>query len=490
MAPQPQRLGRYILLELLGTGGMAEVWKARIEGPGGFQRNIVIKRLLPHLSRDAGFVEMFFAEARLYSLLDHPNIVQVYELGHEGDVYFMAMEHVRGCDVIAVLRSLHKGLPPYLCGLAAYTVREVCRALAYAHGYVHETKGALRIVHRDVSPSNIMLSYDGRVKLLDFGIAKALSATDNLTQPGMLKGKFAYMSPQQAEGRPIDHRADLFAAGIVLHEMISGKRLFKAPDHLLTLAIVREAKVPKPSLNNPDASPELDRICLKALARLEDDRYQSAEEMADDLDREVARLGFGATQTAALVADVAGAKSFSESLPPLRLANARDERLTPEPTASVVEGDVMDDGVSVSGIAPSLAPPRRTRLWAAVAVGAVVVASVTTVVVRRSPPAVVASPASTNVPTAVPPVAVPPTTPPVAVPPATPPVAVPPTTPLVAPTPPATTPPVATPPITPPATTPPATTPPKKRTSPKQPTTPATKRVVPRFDPESAKPPS
>ncbi len=484
MAPLPQRLGRYTLLELLGTGGMAEVWKARIDGPGGFQRNIVIKRLLPHLSRDPGFVEMFFAEARLYSLLDHPNIVQVYELGHEGDVYFMAMEHVRGCDVIAVLRSLHKGLPPFMCGLAAYTVREVCRALAYAHGYVHESKGPLRIVHRDVSPSNIMLSYDGRVKLLDFGIAKALSATDNLTQPGMLKGKFAYMSPQQAEGRPIDHRADLFAAGIVLHEMISGKRLFKAPDHLLTLAIVREAKVEKPSQNNPEASAELDRICLKALARLENDRYQSADEMADDLDKEVARLAFGATQTAALVAEVAGPKSFSESLPPLRLANARDERLTPEPTASVVEGDVMDDSVSVA--LPSLAPPRRTALWAATAVGVALLGTILIVTVRGKPTTTVVAP---QPPLGTAPIATVPIEAPSV---GTVPVATAPLNTAPVATPPVAAPPVATPPIAAPPVAPPTPVTGKKRSSGnKQSSGPSSKRPKRGndFDPESAKPP-
>src|SRR5262249_42419159 len=159
-------------------------------------------------------------------------------------------------------------------GLGAYVMREVCRALHYAHALTDEHGAPLRLIHRDVSPSNVMVSFDGTVKLLDFGIAKALAeANENKTQTGTLKGQFGYMSPEQVEGRPFDHRADLFAAGVVLHEALTGRRLFKGSGDLQTISLVREAKVPPPSSMNPGVTGELDRITLKALARNQSERF-------------------------------------------------------------------------------------------------------------------------------------------------------------------------------------------------------------------------
>jgi serine/threonine protein kinase len=293
MDQRVQPFGKYQLIERLGRGGMAEVWKARIQGPAGFSRTLVVKRILPHLVEDPHFVQMFVSEARLSARLNHANIVQVFELGDVDGEYFLAMEYVRGRDLVNVVRAqLLRGLPPP--GLGAFVVREVCRALAYAHQLTDERGQPLRLIHRDVSPSNVMIGFDGAVKLLDFGIAKALAdANENKTVTGTLKGKFGYMSPEQVEGKDIDHRADLFAAGIVLHEVLTGKRLFKGSSDLATIAMVREAKVDPPSLLNPDVPKALDEICLKALARDPDNRWRGCDEMAVALDDVAHQMKWG-----------------------------------------------------------------------------------------------------------------------------------------------------------------------------------------------------
>ncbi len=289
----PVRFGKYRLVERLGRGGMAEVWKALVSGPAGFQRTLVVKRILPHLVEDPHFIQMFIAEARLSARLNHGNIVQVYELGDVAGEYYLAMEYVHGRDLVDVMRAqLLRGMPDP--GLAVYAVREISRALGYAHALTDDRGVPLRLIHRDVSPSNVMLGFDGMVKLLDFGIAKALSeASENQTQTGTLKGKFGYMSPEQVEGRPFDHRADLFAVGIVLHEALCGRRLFKGAGELQTIAMVRETKVEPPSRTNPAVPPELDRICLRALARRPEDRYPSCDELASDLDQVAHQLSWG-----------------------------------------------------------------------------------------------------------------------------------------------------------------------------------------------------
>jgi eukaryotic-like serine/threonine-protein kinase len=304
-SPQPtQRFGKYLLVERLGRGGMAEVWKAKILGPAGFQRTVVVKRILPHLAEDPHFVQMFVSEARLSARLSHANIVHVYELGDVDGEYFICMEYVRGRDVVSVMRAhLMRAVPPP--GLGAFVVREVCRALAYAHALTDDDGRPLRLIHRDVSPSNVMLSFDGSVKLLDFGIAKALSeASENKTQTGTLKGKFGYMSPEQVEGKEIDHRTDLFAAGIVLHEILTGRRLFKGQTDIQTIAMVREANIQPPSVFNPQVSPELDRVVMKALARDPTVRYQRCDEMAYDLDSVVHTLKWGAERVAGMLKEL------------------------------------------------------------------------------------------------------------------------------------------------------------------------------------------
>ena len=219
-------VGRYTLLRRVATGGMAEVWKAKVQGPAGFSKTVAIKKVLPHLVDDENFIEMFIEEAKLVAELVHPNIVQVFDFGELGPrEYFLAMEYVPGSNVGRLQkRLLEKGklLP---AGLAVYIAAESARGLGAAHMKTDPVGNPLNIVHRDVSPQNILLSYSGEVKVSDFGIAKVATASTR-TAEGMVRGKLAYMSPEQANGQPLDGRADLFALGIILWELLSGKRLF------------------------------------------------------------------------------------------------------------------------------------------------------------------------------------------------------------------------------------------------------------------------
>ena len=340
--------GKYHLLERLGRGGMAEVWKAKALGPMGYARKLVVKRILPELACDEEFVRMFVEEARLSASLNHRNIVQVYEFGEVGGEYYLAMEWVHGRDLNTLLRTMkdRDAAPPV--ELAAYVAREVCRALAYAHALTDEDGRPLRLIHRDVSPSNVMVGFDGSVKLLDFGIAKALAlASENRTQVGVLKGKFGYMAPEQVDGEAeVDHRADLFVAGIVLWEMLTLRRLFKGGSDIQTIGMVRAAKALPPSAFNPAVPPELDAVCMRALARDRNERFADCAEMAEALDEIVHRCKFGAdgaaramrhefpdvrepTQQLTLVAPPAGERTPSRSQTP----TPAGEKLSNVPTA-------------------------------------------------------------------------------------------------------------------------------------------------------------
>ena len=290
--PSPGAFGKYELIDRLGRGGMADVWRARVAGPQGFARVLVLKRILPHLIEDKKARELFEREARVISRLSHANIVKVFEFGEINGEYYLTMEYVEGRDLAALIRA--GGAQP---GLAALVMRDVCRALGYAHGVRDEDGTPLRILHRDVSPSNVMIGNDGAVRLLDFGIAKAFNdPRDKRTVKGTIRGKFGYMAPEVIEGLEPDGRADLFAVGVVLHETLCGKRLFRGASDLETLALVKRAEIPLPSLMNPAVPPALDAICMRALERDRAKRFLSGEEMAEALDHVVHELRFGPTQ--------------------------------------------------------------------------------------------------------------------------------------------------------------------------------------------------
>jgi serine/threonine protein kinase len=295
------RVGRYTLIEPIGRGGMAEVWKAHIHGAHGFARVVVLKRILPHLISDPDFVRQFTTEALLSARLDHPNIIKVFEFCQIESEHFLVMEYVEGVSLATAVRQL---LPTHAIpiGMAVYIVREICRALGYAHGLTDEAGRPLSLIHRDVSPSNVMIGVDGHVKLLDFGIAKALNGTQGTTRSGSIKGKFSYLAPEAVdEDGHIDQRADLFAAGVILHELLVGQRLFKGRDDVQTIALVRKCEIPAPSSQRREVSRELDAICAKALARAPADRYQTADEMLAALSSQLHELRWDVDATAAFL---------------------------------------------------------------------------------------------------------------------------------------------------------------------------------------------
>ncbi|MDW8247173.1 MAG: serine/threonine-protein kinase [Sandaracinaceae bacterium] len=276
------RFGKYLLLERINVGGMAEVYKAKLRGVEGFERLVAIKRILPSIAEDKEFISMFIDEARIASQLNHPNIVQIYELGKEGESYFIAMEYIQGKDVRAIFDRARKRGETVPIPMACHIMMKVCEGLDYAHNKKDERGVDMNLVHRDVSPQNIIVSYDGDVKIIDFGIAKAANKASQ-TQAGILKGKFGYMSPEQVRGHPIDRRSDIFSVGIVLYELLTGERLFQGESDFSTLEKVKNVDIMPPSTYNRKIPPALEAIVLKALAKNVADRYQSAMDLHDDL---------------------------------------------------------------------------------------------------------------------------------------------------------------------------------------------------------------
>jgi serine/threonine-protein kinase len=276
-------LGRYELLQPLGVGGMAQVFKARAIGPGGFRRDVVVKRILPEYGRDSEFIRMFVDEAKLLGLLHHPNVVQVYEFGEQDGTLFLALEYVDGPSLSRVLRTLrgaNKRMPP---PIVAFIAREICRALACVHELRDEQGQPLGAIHRDVTPSNVILTPAGEVKLLDFGVATFKHALQG-TKSGTVKGKPAYLAPEQLEGKSIDGRVDLFALGIVMHEMLTLQHLFAGDSDLGTVKQIMERPIPNPSANRDDVPESLSRTVMRALERDRARRFATAAEMAAALD--------------------------------------------------------------------------------------------------------------------------------------------------------------------------------------------------------------
>jgi len=283
-ASGPDRFGQYEIIEKIASGGMAELYKARRTGVEGFQKIVAIKKILPHIADDEEFVTMFADEAKLAAQLNHPNIIHIYDLGKiQAGGYFIAMEHVDGRDLRSIEQSAREHSVPLPVPLAVYVASKVASALDYAHRRRDAEGHDLNIVHRDVSPQNILISYEGDIKLCDFGIAKAASKASK-TQSGALKGKIQYMSPEQAWGKPIDRRSDLFSLGVVLHELLTGERLFRGDSDISVLEKVRSADVTPPSRLNQEVPQNLDAVVLRALAKDPDDRYANASDMLRDLE--------------------------------------------------------------------------------------------------------------------------------------------------------------------------------------------------------------
>ncbi|RMH44159.1 MAG: serine/threonine protein kinase [Deltaproteobacteria bacterium] len=275
-------IGRYELIEKIAVGGMAEIYRARVRGEHGFERQVAIKRILPHLAEDADFVAMFIDEAKLTAHLSHPKIVQVYELDAEGADLFIAMEFVDGVDLLTLVRQCRAEGLALPQPIAVHIVHEVLDALDYAHRASTANGAPLNIVHRDVSPGNVLLSRQGHVKLADFGIARAARRRYE-TQTGTLKGKYGYMSPEQVIGAPIDHRSDVFAAGVVLAELLMMRRLFTGPGDLDVLLMVRDVQLDRLDRYGAAIPPPLRALLDRALQRDPADRFATAGAFRDAL---------------------------------------------------------------------------------------------------------------------------------------------------------------------------------------------------------------
>lgn len=275
-------MGQYYLLEKIAQGGMAEIYKGLAYDLHGIKRTVVIKKILPQAAANKEFIDMLVAEAKIAVILSHGNIAQIYDLGKAGENYFIVMEYVEGRSVSQLMKQCAATDQRIPLPLACYLITEIAAGLDYMHRRADEHGHPLHIIHRDVSPQNVIVSYSGTVKIIDFGIAKARTKLET-TDIGILKGKFAYMSPEQAEGNPVDHRSDLFSLGVILYEMLTGQRLFKAKENRETLRNVRKAVVPIPSSVRPDLPPELDQIVARALAKHREDRYPFASLLRDDL---------------------------------------------------------------------------------------------------------------------------------------------------------------------------------------------------------------
>jgi serine/threonine protein kinase len=287
--------GPYVVYERLGVGGMATVHRAREHGIEGFERIVALKRLLPHLAEDASFVKSFVREAKLASMLRHANIVQLYELGRVGTTYFISMELIDGRDVRRILRQARKVTGPATINVTLSLLIQLSDALDYAHTrHDDDTGQPLHIVHRDVSPSNLLVTKSGHLKIIDFGIAKAQSSQLR-TATGRVKGKLAYMAPEAIAGKELDARSDVFSAGVIAHELLTARPLFASKNEYQTLLKVQKGDILPPSTFNQACPPELDAVVLKALARDPDQRYSSAAEMRDALHEVRIRYHISAT---------------------------------------------------------------------------------------------------------------------------------------------------------------------------------------------------
>jgi eukaryotic-like serine/threonine-protein kinase len=281
-------IGNYEVVRKLATGGMGEVYLAHQTGPVDFRRQVVLKKLHPRFTKDPQFVAMFLNEARIAANLAHPNIIHIYELFEDGDGYVIAMEYVRGASVLALLRALQRsGTSAVPYGPLVRIATSVCEALYYAYNELDVDGIARHVIHRDVNPSNVLVGYDGQVKLVDFGIAKVL-VEEGVTHATTIKGKYGYLTPEQIRCQQLDQRSDLFSLGTMLWEMSVGKRLFRRDNEMQMMYAILEEPIPLPSEHIPDYPQDLERVVMKALARERDERYADANALADDL-RAVAR---------------------------------------------------------------------------------------------------------------------------------------------------------------------------------------------------------
>ncbi len=292
-AIQPERFGKYLLLDRIATGGMAELYRGKITGDEGFEKLVAVKKILPHLVGEKGLIESFINEARLAAFLQHENIIRTHDFGKMGKDYFIAMEYLFGRNLRSIIGTLKKKSRLLDLEIVLQIISCVCNGLDYAHTLKNFQGQPLNIIHRDISPPNIFISYEGEVKIIDFGIAKA-SSQNQATQFGLIKGKVGYMSPEQAEGKDLDLRSDIFAIGAVLYEMVTGERLYKG-DTMEVLDMARKAKFEPPENLVDKLPPAISRIIHRALAKNLEERYQSCGNMLADVEKSIHELSLRPT---------------------------------------------------------------------------------------------------------------------------------------------------------------------------------------------------
>jgi serine/threonine protein kinase/CheY-like chemotaxis protein len=305
MTASSRRLGKYQILTRLSVGGMAEIFLAATENAGGEVRLVTLKRILPDLRERDEFVHMFVNEARITASLDHPNIAKVYELGQERDELFIAMEFIAGQSLASIMRRCHRMNRPVPMGFTAMVGRDLCKALDFAHNFQMLTGERAPIIHRDVSPGNVMVTYEGTVKVIDFGVAKAANSLSR-TMTGSIKGSHGYMSPEQARGAPLDSRSDLFSAGALLHELMTGRPLFLRDSELATFRGILRDDIPAPITMNPGVPRPLSDVVMTALARSPDGRFPSALKMSKALAGAIPSLIYSDADAKALMTELFG----------------------------------------------------------------------------------------------------------------------------------------------------------------------------------------
>jgi serine/threonine-protein kinase len=289
--PMTSSLGKYTLVRKLATGGMAEVFLARADGPMGFQKRLVVKRILPHFGEDQNFINMFLSEARLAAELNHPNVVQIFDFGEVDGQYFIAMELIDGPNLRTLNKAARETFGPLPLAICAKILALAAEGLGYAHDLRSSDGQLMNLVHRDISPDNVLVSRTGAVKVVDFGIAKA-STQPHLTKSGVIKGKLAYMPPEQLAREPLDRRADIFALGIVLFELSCGSMPFDATSEVSVIqAIMNAEPLPRASSRRPDLPPAFDAIISKCLEKKPEQRYANCRELQLDLERFIASTG-------------------------------------------------------------------------------------------------------------------------------------------------------------------------------------------------------
>jgi serine/threonine protein kinase len=283
VGPVKERLGRYTLVERIASGGMAEIFRASTEGPDGAERTVAIKRILPERARNVEFMGMFLNEARIAATLHHPNVIEAYDFGSENGAYYLAMEYLRGRDTRRIVQGLARAGQKLPLEIAIAAAIGIATGLHYVHERLDKNGNPLGLVHRDVSPQNIFLTTSGGVKLVDFGVAKAVHRVSD-TLSGTIKGKVTYMSPEQVRADRLDRRSDIFSLSIVLWELTVGRRLFEGVSEAMVMNAIEKLDAPRPSQMAPRYPADLERIVMKGLSRHRGPRYQTAEEMRVDLE--------------------------------------------------------------------------------------------------------------------------------------------------------------------------------------------------------------